>query len=447
MSNVFERSLPTIQYCIWNPLSYNARKSGWTEQEKVAHNFFRGENMMYHSYAQSIHPMGYLERARADSFVRRLQDYLPGIECPDWAQHHKRAVDFDYEGVRNPDLAYCTVEYESTPAPHYGILYPFSICHFGNSRWELGLYAQRLFYNEEIRGNFKDGYYTEEQKNFLDSPYSSHEDFHLQNANSKYKQNPEEYNQNVERWKKLIDTYFPEYRTVKVNPTPQKFNEPFYDRAVREVTNSIFIQKWINAKENKVFSNEELQSIYEFYIHQRDEVFWVVSEEDGLHKPTPLYEKYIKALDLPSIFLLEKYTAKVVELQYNDLWQINYQINFGTIDVFFNKLNSFRQEEESLKLPFSESKKLDLYINEEVYNPLFRTKLSPLVENKKGSYVVALYRSKGSEAFEILSQLHSEAKDELYFISKEHQENFLVRVRNVVKNFPFKANVIPDIKF
>ena len=397
--------------------------------------------------AQAFHPMAYIERARADSFVRRPLDYLPGIECPEWAQHHKRAVDFDYEGVTNPDLAQITVEHEMTPIPHYGQMYPTSITHIGNERYNLGFWAQRLFFNEELKGNFQNGHYTEEQKKYLDSPYTSYKDFLLQSSKSENKSEQKEIDENRERFSKLIQTYFPQYKNVKIMPSPQKFDEPYYDRAVREVANSIFINKWVNAMNNKVFTNEELQSIYEFYIHQRDEVFWVLSEEDGLYKPTPLYEKYIQALNLPSIFSLEKYTAKVVELQYNDLLQINYGINFGTIKEFYNKLYSFRRQTEKLKLPYSETKVLDQLINEEVYNPLFRSKLSSHVENKENSYVVALYQSKGSEALQILAKLHTETKDELYFVSQEHQDNFLSRVRNIVKTFPFKASVIPEIKF
>ena len=118
VSNTFERMLPGLQYFVWNPITRWARASGWTEQEKIGHNFFRGGNSMYHSYAQSIHPLAYYERQRGDQFFRRLETTLPGIQAPDCAQHLKRAVDFDFECMINPYKAMSVVEQESIPKPH-----------------------------------------------------------------------------------------------------------------------------------------------------------------------------------------------------------------------------------------------------------------------------------------------------------------------------------------
>jgi hypothetical protein len=445
ISYAFERSLPTIQYFIWNPITYHARQGGWTEQEKVFHNFWRGDNIMYHSYAQSMHPMGYIERARADPFFRRVQDILPGIDCPEWALHHKRAVDFDIEGAMNPNNALDILYQESTPKTHYGVTYPSAVSHVGNYRFLLGYWAQRLFYNEEIRGNLRDGYYTEEQKKNMDSFYGSNQDIQKLNLQDLTKEQIEERTANYEKWKKLVDIHFPEYRTVKPHAQAQKFNEPYYERSVQEITTSIFIQKWITALQNKVFSQEELQSIYEFYIHQRDDVFWTLSEEDGIFHPTALYKKFVKTLNLPSVFELEKYTAKVVENQYLDKLQINYGINFGTVDVYRRQHAKFLSQLSHADP--EDAKKLRALITEEVYNPLFRQKASRLAAGANGSYVAAIYKSKGTSAIKELEDLHNECKDELYFISREHNENFLARIRNVVKTLPFKAKVIPKVEF
>ena len=430
---------------MWNPLTYHARRGGWTEQEKVFHNFWRGDNIMYHAYAQSMHPMGYLERTRADPFFRRVEDILPGVECPEWALHHKRAVDFDLDGAMNPNIALSTIYQESTPKTHYGVTYPSAVSHVGNYRFLLGYWAQRLFYNEEVRGNLRDGYYTEEQKKDMDSFYGSHENMTQLKLQNMTKEEIEERNANHEKWSKLVDTHFPEYRSVKPHAQPPKFNEPYYERAVQEITTSIFIQKWMTALQNNTFSQQELQSIYEFYLHQRDDVFWVLSDEDGIFHPTDLYNKFIKTLNLPSVFELEKYTAKIVEHQYNDKLQINYGINFGTVDVYRRQHAKFLSQ-LSDAAP-EDLKTLRTLITEEVYNPLFRQKASQLAPSAEGSYVATAYKNKGASALRELEDLHSQCKDELYFISREHHESFLARVRNVVKTLPFKANVVPKVEF
>ncbi len=448
VSYAFERSLPTLQYAIWNPVTYHARKSGWTEQEKLHHNFWRGDYMMYHSYAQSMHPMGYLERSRADAFVRRVEDILPGIECPEWALHHKRAVDFDFEGAMNPYKAMDIVEEESTPKTHYGISYPTSICHVGNYRYLIGYWAQRLFYNEEIKGNLQNGYYTEEQKKNLNSFYANRGDYQKVNKKNLTPEEVQERQKNIDKWTKLIQTHYPEVNNYKFHAAPAKFDEPYYDRTVKDIINAIFIQKWSNALERGVFSQEELQSVYEFFLHQRDDVFWTKSEEDGLYHPTGLYQKFVKTLNVPSVFELDKYTSKVVEAQYNDKLQINYGINYSTVDQFRRQHARFLKDlYASNKLSAGDIKRLRALVSEEVYNPLFRSKTKSLSSGTSGSYVVAAYKEKGGAVLDALEDLHKQTQEELYFINRENQENFLARLRTVVKSQPFHASTVPKVEF
>ncbi len=447
VSYAFERSMPTLQYFIWNPMTYHARKSGWTEQEKLYHNFWRGDFMIYHSYAQSMHPLAYNERQRADQFFRRLEDVLPGIEAPEWAQQHRRGVDFDFDGMMNPYRAMETVYQESTPKTHYGTTYPSAISHVGNYRFLLGVWAQRLFFNEDIKGNLKDGYYTEEQKKNLNSWYSTAEDFNKLNNLSRTKEQIEEDNKNIEKWIKNFDTFYPEYKNYKVNAAPAKFREPYFERTVEDIANSIFISKWMNALEKKVFSSNEIQQIYEFFIHQRDDVFWNQSEEDGLFKPTELYNKFIKELNLPNVFQLEKYTSKVVEEQYKDLQQINYGINFTTVETFKRQHLKFLSEVTDKNISSTDLKQIRSFITEEVYNPLFRQKVAQFAKGAQGSYVVAAYKANGTSALKELETLHAQTKDELHFINRENHNAYVSRLRNVVKTFPFNATPVPEVRF
>lgn len=449
VSNTFERMLPGLQYFVWNPITRWARASGWTEQEKIAHNFFRGGNMMYHSFAQSIHPLAHNERQRGDQFFRRLETTLPGIQAPDWAQHQKRAVDFDYEGMMNPYRAMSIVEQESTPKPHYGYGYPSSICHIGNYRYLLGYWAAKFFYNEEPRGTSTRGYYTDEHKEVMDSWYASCENNEQLRDHGKSAEELQDMKYQAEKWIKNINQFFPEYANIEGPKSSTIIEEPYLERTVEEISNSIFLQKWSNAIENKVFSDNEVQNIYEFYVHNNDSVFWVINEEDGQYVPTPLYTKFVQTLSLPNVFELKKYTARVVEQQYKDTLTQNYSITLNTVEQYRKQHNKFIAElgKQKENLSSLDHKRLRILITEEVYNPIFRKGISEKASGATGSYVVNLFNSNGVAVLEELENLHKEIQQQLPFLNREVNNNYLARLRSIVKTFAFKQTQTETKKF
>jgi hypothetical protein len=447
-SNTFERMLPTLQYIVWNPITRWARASGWTEQEKMGHNFFRGGNMMYHSYAQSIHPMAYLERSRADNYFRRVETILPGIQAPDWAQHQKRAVDFDFEGALNPYRAMNIVEQESTPKPHYGNAYPSSISHIGNYRYLLGYWAAKFFHNEVPRGTLGRGYYTPEHLEVLDSWYANCENNQQLRNKEKTQEELENMKHQAQKWIKNINQFFPEYANIEPQNLTTLIEEPYLERTVEEIANSIFLQKWVNSLENKTFSDKEVQDIYEFYVHNNDSVFWVVNDEDGLYHATPLYTKYVKAMGLPNVFDLNKYTARVVEQQYKDILTNNYNINLNTVEQFRRQHNKYVSElKQKDEVSAINHKRLRILITEEVYNPIYRKRLAEKAGDASGSYVVHLFNNHGVAALDELENLHKEIQQQLPFLNKEVHNNYLARIRNIVKTFPFKQAKTETKKF
>ena len=426
VSFAFERSLPTLQYFVWNPMTYYARRSGWTEQEKLYNNFFRGDNIMYHSYAQSLHPLAFNERQRADNFFRRVETLIPGITAPEWAQHHRRAVDFDFEGAMNTFKAINIVDQESTPKPHYGQNYPSAVSHVGNQRFMLGYWAQRLFFNEELRGNLQRGYYTEGHKKVLNSWYANTDDNEVLRYPNRTEQEWKEEEANCEKWIKNIETFYPEYKNYKVPVTPERLNEPYYMRNVEDITNAIFIQNWTNALEKNTFTKNEVQGIYEFYLHQRDEVFWTLNEEDGVYNPTDLYKKYVKTLNLPNIFELEKYSATVVDNQYRDKLQHNYSINFSTVEAYKRQHLKFLGEiSERKDWNTLDLKRVRSLITEEVYNPLFRTRIAGSAKGATGSYVVAALKEK---SLDDLENVHRTVVDEYTLLIKRIKKLSLVEL-------------------
>jgi len=442
VSNTFERMLPTLQYIVWNPITRYARSSGWTEQEKCYHNFFRGGNIMYHSIAQSMHPLAYIERARADNFFRRVETILPGIEVPDWAHQEKRAVDIDFEGALNPFRALNIIDQESTPKPHYGHPYPSSINHIGNYRQLLGYYAQRLFFNENLRGNMLTGKYSDSKKKSVNSWYATADNKYLLDLQNMSQEELGVLKSQAEQWVKNIDQFFPEYRNLTYPEPTHIVYEPYLKRTVDDICNHIFISKWIDAMERKLFTAEDYQKIYEFYLHQQDHVFWTLNQEDGQYHPTTLYLKFIKIFSLPNVFELNKYTARVVEQQYKDSLTNNYGINLNTVEQFrkqhqkiISELNRIAKE---MNISHADIKRLRLFITEEVYNPLFRKKLIKKPDDARDSMILELFQKHGIDILDDFEKIHNITKEELFFMNKEIQENFMIRMRNIVKSFPFK---------
>lgn len=442
VSNSFERMLPTLQYFVWNPITRYARNSGWTEQEKCYQNFFRGGFMMYHSLAQSMHPHAYNERSRADNFFRRVETILPGIQVPDWAHHNKRAVDIDFEGALNPFRALNIVDQEATPKPHYGLGYPSSISHIGNYRQIIGYYAQRIFFNENLRGNSTSGYYSDDKEKTINSWYANAENRNILNIKNLQSDELNVMKFQAEKWIKNIDQYFPEYRNISEPNTTQIVFEPYLERSALDICNYIFINKWIEANESKVFTQEEYQKIYEFYLHQEDHSFWKINPDDGLYVATPLYEKFVKALNIPNVFDLKKYTARVVEQQYKDSLMSNYNITMNTIEQFRKQHQKIINELNIATIDGNVSamdlKRLRMYVTEEVYNPLFKRRLRKYASDAKDSMVLELFNKHGIDVLIYLEKEHAISKDELYFMNKDIQENFMIRVKNIVSTFHFK---------
>jgi len=446
VSNFFESSLPTLQYCLWNPVTYWARVGGWTEQEKLYHNFWRGDYIQYHIQTQSMHPSAFIERHRADAFYRRVRTFLPGCTLPDWAKHTHRAVDFDYEGAMNPFRAQATVLRESTPKPHYGYSFPSSLCHIGNWRWTLGRFASRYFYNEEIRGGVSTtGAVNETDRNKMNSWYNDAEGRQYALQNEMTPEEIEEESRQAERWIKNIEEFFPEQSNYKFPKNLNRVEEPYFLRSLNNVLQAIFIQRYVKVMKEGVFTSHEMQQIYQFFLHHNMEQFFKL--EDNTYTPTELYTKFVDTFNLPNVFNLDKYTARVVEEQYLDTWQENYNVTVETVEsysrVYNNLLSQVNFECQDM------NRGARMYLTEEVYNPLFKYLVmqSAGLDESSESVVVRTLNAHGKQGLDVLKRCSQEAQEQLYFISPEKQKEFMTNVRTVVKTFPFQAYNIPKVQF
>ena len=448
-SSLLESSLPTLQYFMWNPLTSSARQQGWTIQEKLFNSYFRNKNVQFHAMGQSLHPWGYIERQRADAFYRRVETMLPGCALPEWAQHSKRAPNFDFESVAKTFESYRSVYEEATPSPHYNTPNYFALQHLGNQRWFMGYWAQRLFFNEKPRGNLGPtnvGQVTKEDLALMDNWYGSDRN----NINERLKlmseSERERWNSQAERWTNNIHRHFPEFANIKCEPTNHKYIEPSYERNMDDIRDSIFASKCMSLFESNTFSQQEIQSLYEYFIGGEDgeHNLFVVSEEDGYHHGTELYQKFIKEFNLPDIFKIQRVSARTPDQTWLDRLDNNWNINFYTVDSYrklFTKLISkFNPADYSTTVSSREQEVRNL-VSEEVYNALFRKQIqsqfSVQGELGDGQSVVLAVLKKDENAIDSLFKLQDDTRNAFPIANRGVRNEFLRKIRGYLKTRPF----------
>lgn len=434
IGNIYEACMPGFQYFIWNEHVRWARYNGYTMTEKLYHSWRSAPNIQLHAMAQMIHPWGYLESQRRDQFFRRITTLLPGIECPDWAQEYKRVSDYDLNSAIIPFEAYRNVIRESTPAPH--ILPPSytAIHHIFNQRFNFGYSAQRLFFNEELRGDYyKNGILNKSDKEQINGWYA---DSQSQSQRDRIKSlKPEElleFQKNKERWDKNFTDFYPEVYVKKYNPILHKYDEAYFERNINDIRVSIFTSKWSDALSKGTFNETEIQDIHKFFLEENTEVFFTRVSHDAPYEPTPLYEKFVEALDFPDFYEIDRFTTYPPEKQFYDLLDKNWGISFDSVDAY-------RRSYLQLIKKSNADSKVNSLVLEEVYNPLFRQALS-----KKYGYTLSQ-----TESFTLKALENKEAIEELQNIARACSENTILtsgesikrmvdsQVRKVVKSFVF----------
>ena len=432
--------MPTLQYFIWRDQVKMARRSGWTIQERYFNSFFRGhKNIYFHAYAQSMHPFGYNERQRGDHFVRRMETLIPGIEAPAWAFNQKRTPDFDFESLFNINNAYQTLHAEATPKPHYNSTDWNNLAHIFNQRFQGGYYAQRLFFNEEIRGDkYTLGPYGEVDKNLLNSWYANADNSYLWKVQNYSDAQRKTVKANAEKWMKLIDEHYPEFKDLKCESVTHKHNEPHYERNVNDIRRTILSEKWVSALEANKFTRDEVEEITNFFHTDSLNPFFA-QDSNGVLSSTSLFKKFNELMGLPCVFSLDRFTGEIPEHQYSRYLDVNFGINFYTVNSYKKNMVSLTNTDDFRKLNSTvKDFSLRALVTEEVYNPLFRR---ALVKNYggssvNGSYVVEALKNNPKQLEDLVQHFHA-SRQELAIFSNESYQNFLAKVRQVVSTFSF----------
>jgi len=432
--------MPGIEYLVWRDQIKMARQSGWTVQERYFNSFWRGyKNVFFHAYAQSIHPWGYLERQRGDAFIRRMETLIPGVEAPAWAFNQKRTPDFDFASLQNITQAYQTVIAEATPKPHYNSTDWNNICHLFNQRWQGGYYAQRLFFNEEIRGDrYNLGTFGKVDKSLLNSWFADSDNSYLWKTQQYSDDQLIKIKVNAEKWIKLIDQHYPEFKNFNCESVVHKHLEPLYERNIVDIRRATICEKWVKALESGIFDSEEADEIKSFFYTENLDSFFK-QEEDGNIVETPLMKKFNDALNLPSVLSLNRFTGEIPEHQYNKHVETRNGINFYTVNQYKKNLVNLTNNDEFRKLSeICKGFSLRTLVSEEVYNPLFKRQLAKMSGSRVTniSHVVEILNANPSELNKIVQMFHG-TREELALFNYENYERFLTKVRKVVSTFNF----------
>lgn len=437
LGNIYERIMPGLKFFFWDEKVKLARRDGMTFGERYYHNFRHAPTVQLHAMGQTIHPHGYILAQRKDAMITQTQTLLPGIEIPEWANELRRAHDVDINSISVPQKAMQMVLKEATPTQHLRKSLLFTIQGFVINNYNcFGYSAQRLFYNEELRGDFyQNGYLTEKDKKIIHGWYAdAQDDSQVDRVKNMTKEEKEEFDKNCERWDKNFAEFFPEFTKKVHNPILHKYDEPHYERNLNDIRSSIFTSKWIEAINNNSFNSDEIQNIHEFFLNENTSVFFTqaLGEES---RPTSLYKKFIDVLGFPDFFKIDRFTTYPPEKQFYDLLDGNWNINFDTVDSYRDRYVQFIKNN-----PNSESTSL---VKEEVYNNLFRVLLSEKYGYKLSqseSYVLKALENGAS--FKELNEIAKGANENVHITNFEVLNNMVnTQVRKVVSTFNFKGNL------
>lgn len=436
VGNMFERILPGLNYFFYKDEIYYAREHGYTIAEKLYSDFRHLHYKALFAMSQMMHPFGYAEVQRKDAFIRRIYTLMPGIVAPDWAQESKRVPDMDINSLTNFISMKGEVYSESTPHQHFNQTLFTAVQNLANVQWYFGRYAQRMFYNEELRGEiYRYGKLTDSDRNTIHGWYArgqaDHQKDRLDGLSEEERQ---EVLSQKERWDNNFINTFPEYfKEIKYHGVYHKYEEPYFERNMQNIRSSVFTKKWLDALVNKTFSDDEIQEIYHFFLGENIESFFS-KNENGEYEGKAVYNKFVKELEFPDILTLDRLTTYPPEKQFYDLMDNNWGIDFDTVDTYRRHyLNMIKNNSDV---------SVNKYVIEEVYNPLFRKIMSEHVGDNN---------IKQTESYTLKAVEKGVSIEELKDISNKSNSNTILTssaildkmVNNVVREVVKSLNQTP----
>merc|ERR1712032_1119746 len=159
--------------------------------------------------------------------------------------------------------------------------------------------------------------------------------------------------------------------------------------------------------------------------------FFVMNEENGSMQTTDLYKKFVSTLGLPCVMDINRFTGTIPEHQYINKMDVNYGINFYTVNSYRKTLVSMTNADDFRKLSTTvKGFSLRTLVAEEVYNPLFRRAVS------QNGGVIENLKQNPAELQNLIRQFHA-SREELGLFNHANMERYLGKVRTAVSTFTF----------
>jgi hypothetical protein len=328
VGNFYEKCMPGLKLLFWDNLVREARYTGYTLAEGLYGNLRHTAIARFHSMGQQIHPYGWLEAQRRGAFFEPYYCLMQGISCPDWAQETRRTKDLDLNSVKTPFDAFQQVVEETTPSQTGEAGRYVSLFHLFEQRHTIGYVGQRLFYNEELRGDFyRNGHLTQKDRDIIHGWYcNAQNDSRKQYTDNLSQEEREELEKNKARWDKNLKEFFPELDNTTHHKILHKYDEPYFERNMQEIRCTIFTNKWISCVDK--FTQDEIQLIHEFFLNENTNAFFTRETKEDQMEPTELYKKFVQELNFPNICEIDRFTTYPPEKQFYDLMDKNWGINF-----------------------------------------------------------------------------------------------------------------------
>ena len=164
--------------------------------------------------------------------------------------------------------------------------------------------------------------------------------------------------------------------------------------------------------------------------------FFQMNNENEVMEGTALYKKFVSVLGVPCVFEINRFTGTVPEHQYINRMDVNYGINFYTVNAYRKNLVSMTNTDDFRKLSTTvKGISLRTLVAEEVYNPLFRRAVARSA-NGNTSGVVELLKENPANLSNLIQQYYA-SREELGLFNHENWERYLGKVRSVVSTFTF----------
>lgn len=314
---------------------------------------------------------------------------------------------------------------DTTPSPHYNTPNYTAIQHLVSSRYIGPYYGRRYFYNEQVKGDFvNSGKLDSVDREVMDDFYARDRNLPFLRYTKLDKDQQEYYQKRSDYWRERIFEFFPNLLKVDTKPLyKMQLSNPYFQRSLEDMRDTVWINNLGKLLNENYFKESELTQVIQALIHGNDSVFYATDSKGTRLAATPLYEKFNKGMDIPSVFDLKKFSGKTPREQFLSELDERWNINFYTVTQFANNMRTQASHVNLLEAdPRVEnvSRRVRALINEDCINPTYRQHLSKLTSSNKQLNL------------EDAERLKTEVMEKFYLSNRKLRNDFIDRMQSVI---------------